>query len=260
MSENAANNKSVRDDEIDLLDLFRRMGNGISRMGSAIGRGILITIVFMLRHWLVLGLSVLLGLGTAYLLKYTAPSFYTSDLVLRTNTVPASDLISYVNRLHTYCIERNTPALTNAISVSQAQMRNIIDISAYWIIDKGADGYPDEVDLKNRHNIYDTLNVRMQDRLNIRVRINEPQELVNIRDGIIKYISSDSLFQQRNRLRIRQNQTMLARLDYDILQLDSLQKVKYFEETRSMQPKGGGQMIFLQQQTTQLIIDDIYSL
>jgi hypothetical protein len=49
-------------------------------------------------------------------------------------------------------------------------------------------------------------------------------------------------------------------MDYDILQLDSLQKVKYFEETRAMQPKGGGQMIFLQQQTTQLIIDDIYNL
>ncbi len=49
-------------------------------------------------------------------------------------------------------------------------------------------------------------------------------------------------------------------MDYDIKQLDSLQKVKYFEETRNMTPKPGGQIIFLQEQKTQLIYPDIYTL
>jgi hypothetical protein len=66
--------------------------------------------------------------------------------------------------------------------------------------------------------------------------------------------------QQRNRIRLRQNQELLTRLDYDLLQLDSLQKVKYFEETRNMKPNGGGQMIFLQEQKTQLVYPEIYSL
>jgi hypothetical protein len=39
-----------------------------------------------------------------------------------------------------------------------------------------------------------------------------------------------------------------------------LQKVKYFEETRSRLPGGGGQMIFLQEQKTQLIYNDTYNL
>ncbi len=53
---------------------------------------------------------------------------------------------------------------------------------------------------------------------------------------------------------------MLERLDYDIVQLDSLQKVKYFEETRNRKPENGGQMIFLQEQNTQLVYTDIYDL
>jgi hypothetical protein len=53
---------------------------------------------------------------------------------------------------------------------------------------------------------------------------------------------------------------LLTRLDYDIIQLDSLQKVKYFEETRNRQPQNGGQMIFLQEQKTQLVYTDIYAL
>jgi hypothetical protein len=224
------------------------MGKGIGKMARAIGRAILISIVFLLRHWLPLGLSVLLGIGVSYLLKYTSPSLYTSDLVLRTNTIPASDLISYVNRLHFYCKEGNKKALMEAIAIPESQIKNISDISANWI------------DLKNNHNIYDSVNVRMQDRFNIRVNINSPQELVKVRNSLIGYINSDSLFQQRNRLRIRQNDALLTRYDYDIELLDSLQKVKYFEESRNRQPQDGGQMIFLQEQKTQLVYSDIYTL
>jgi len=259
MSE-TTNAKNVRDDEIDLLDLFRRMGKGIGKMMQTIGRWILISIVFLLKRLLPLGLSIILGIGVAYLLKFTSPSFYSSDLVLRANSVSTtSDMIAYINRLHTYCKENNRSALANAIALDSGKISNIIDISAYWIIDRGRDGVPDMVDYKNKHNIYDTLNVRMQDRLNVSVKIKSPQELTNIRNGILTFINSDSLFQQRNRVRLRQNKELLTRLDYDILQLDSLQKV-IIEETSRRQPQSGGQMIFLQQQNTQLVYPDIYDL
>jgi hypothetical protein len=169
-------------------------------------------------------------------------------------------MIAYINRLHTYCKENNQTALIEAISLKAGQSKNILDIKASWIIDKGADGIPDMVDLKDSHNIYDTLNIRMSDRLNIRVNIIEPQELGNVRDGLIKFIQRDSLFQQRNRVRIRQNQELQERIRYDLEQLDSLQKIKYFEETQRMSQPGNGQMIFLQEQKTQLVYPEIQEL
>ncbi len=260
MSENTTNNKNVRDDEIDLLDLFRRMGRTLSHWGNALGRAFLISVIFLLKRWLPLGLSIAIGVGAAYLFKATSDSSFTSDLVLRTNAPTTAEMISYLNRLHTFCREQNKQALSEALSIKPDQVDNISDISAYWIIDNGRDGIPDYVDYNNNHNVYDTVNVRMLDRLDIRASTKSPQELYAVRDGIIKFIKSDQLFQQRNAVRLRQNQEMLTRLDYDILQLDSLQKVKYFEETRNMQPKAGGQMIFLQEQKTQLLYSDIYEL
>jgi hypothetical protein len=253
-------NRNVRDDEIDLLDLFRRMGSTFSRWANSIGRAFLITIVFLLKKWLPLSLSVLLGVGASVIVKMTSDSFYTSDLVLRNNLVSNADMISYLNRLHTYSIEQNSVALCDAISVTPQQVNNIIDINAFWIIDQMNDGTPDYVDYRGNHNVYDTINVRMTDRLALRVKIKVPQELSLLRDGIISFIERDSLFQQRNRVRTKQNFELLARLNYDIVQLDSLQKIKYFEETKSRQPLGGGQMIFLQEQKTQLIYTDIYQL
>lgn len=265
-------NKNVRDDEIDLLDLFKRMGRTLNRWGMALGKAFLISVVYILKRWLPLGLSIVAGIGISYLLKTSSASFYTSDLVfrnnlalmdkktLRDNSGTTSEIISKINKLHAFCSENNQVALSIALTMKPESVKNISDISAYWIIDMSRDGIPDYVDYKGNHGAYDTINIRMQDRFDIRVKINSPQDLNLVRDGIIKFIESDSLYQQRNRLRLRQNLDLLTHLNYDILQLDSLQKVKYFEETRNMKPSGGGQIVFMQEQKTQLVYGDIYAL
>ena len=272
MSENVSNNKNVRDDEIDLLDLFRRMGRTLNRWGRSLGTAFLTSVVFLLKRWVPLGISIIVGIGISYLLKTTSDSFYTSDLELRNNLAlmdkiklrdnsgTTSEIIAKINKLHTFCIENNSSALSDALSIKPGSVSNITDIGAFWIIDQSKDGIPDYVDYKGNHSAYDTSNIRMQDRLDIRVKINSPQDLNMIRDGILKFIENDSLYQQRNRVRLRQNQDLLTRLNFDIVQLDSLQKVKYFEETRNMKPTNGGQIVFMQEQKTQLVYGDIYSL
>src|SRR5664279_1638737 len=87
MSDNTNNNKNVRDDEIDLLDLFTRMGRALSKMFNALGKAFLITIVFLVRHWLPLALSILAGIIVSYVLRSTSASFFSSDFVLRNNLV-----------------------------------------------------------------------------------------------------------------------------------------------------------------------------
>jgi len=272
MSENKSNNKNDRNDEIDLIDLFRRTGKALNRLGRALGKAFLISIVFMIRRWLPLCLSILLGIGASYLIKSASRSFYTSDMVFRNNLVlmdkktqidnsgTTAEIISKINKLHNFCMESNLPALSNALSMKPESAKNISDINAYWIVDQSRDGIPDFVDYKGSHNPADTINIIMQDRIAIRAKINSPQDLGLVQDGIIKFINSDSLFQQRNRLRLKQNHDLLTRVNFDIIQIDSLQKVKYFEETRNQKPASGGQIVFMQEQKTQLLYNDIYAL
>ena len=182
------------------------------------------------------------------------------EIKLRDNSGTTSEMISKINKLHIFCDEHNSFALSSALSMKSDLVKNISDISAFWIIDQNKDDIPDFVDYKNNHNVYDTTNIRMQDRIDVRVIINSPQDLNLVRNGIIKFIEDDSLYQLRNHVRLMQNQELLTRLGYDIIQLDSLQKVKYFEETRNLKPASGGQIIFMQEQKTQLVYNDIYSL
>jgi hypothetical protein len=272
MSENTSNNSNNKADDIDLLDLFRRAGKALERLGSTLGRALLISLVFIVRRWLPLGLSLVAGIGASYLLKSASESFYTSDMVFRNNLAlmekktlidnsgTTAEIISKINKLHNFCLEGNSPALSSALSMKPESAKNISDISAYWIVDQSRDGIPDFVDYKGSHNPADTINIIMQDRIAVRAKINSPQDLGLVQDGIINFINNDSLFQQRNRLRLKQNHDLLTRVNFDIIQIDSLQKVKYFEETRNQKPANGGQIVFMQEQKTQLLYNDIYAL
>jgi hypothetical protein len=254
------NNDKQNVDEIDLVDLFKRSGRAFSRMVSAIGTAILVSVIFLVKNWKPLLLSVFAGAAFSYLVKITLGPAYVSDIVIRTNASTASEMISYINKLHRFCLDDNIEELTRTLTITGEEAKKIRDISAYWIIDINKDGSPDYVDLRGDFNKSDSNIIRLDDRISIRVKTKSSENFPLVRKGLIAFIDSDSLLQQRNRVRYRQNREILARLDNDILLLDSLQKVKYFEESRNKIPGNGGQIVFLQEQKTQLVYTEIYDL
>lgn len=252
-----SSNKDLKNDEIDLLDLFRKMGRTISGWFKALGKGILICIIFLFRNWLPLGISLIIAVCLSFILKKTLRPYYASDITVSSNTVPNSDMISYINRLHSFCRENNYSAISEALSLPQEKGKEIKDIAAYWIIDLNNDSIPDFVDYKDNHNIYDSVNVRMKNQFDILIKISNHKDIDALKNSILSYIESNPFFRQKNEIRLYQIDEMLRRLNFDIGQLDSLQKVKYFEETRNKIPKQGGQIVFLQEQKTQLLYGDI---
>jgi hypothetical protein len=252
--------KTTTEDEIDLLDLFKKMGRTIAKWFRAIGNGLLISLVFLLKNIFPLLASIIVGIGLSYIFKWSTKPFYNSEITLRNNAVPNSEMISYVNRLNLLLKERNHAAIAEALSIPKEKALSIRDLKASWIIDMNKDNIPDYADYENKYNVYDTINVRMEDRLIIKVSVTNPLNLPLLKEGILSYINSNGVFKLQNEFRLKKADELLVRLNYDIKQLDSLQKIKYYEETKNMQPKIGGQIVFLQEQKTQLVYEDIYNL
>ena len=253
--------KKTNNDEIDLLDLFGRMGKTLSKWLRVTGKGLLVCIMFLIRNFTTLLVSLVLGVFISYIFKWSTNPFYVSEITLRSNTVPNAEMISYINRLKLFLKEENYTGVASSLSITQEEADRINDIEAFWVIDMNFDSIPDFADYRNNHNVYDTINVRMKDRFVIRVELKDPNDIPKMKDRLISYVNNNPVFSRQNDFRLKMADELLARLNYDIKQLDSLQKVKYFEETRYMQPpEKGGQMIFLQEHTTQLVYGDIYAL
>ncbi len=248
------------DNEIDLLNLFRKMGITLSKWTRAIGNGLVVSIFFLIKNMIPLLFSVLFGIGLAYIFKWTTKPSYVSEITFRSNAVPNSEIISYINKLKMLVKEKNYGGFANTLSITPEQANKINDIEAFWVIDRNFDSIPDFTDYKNSHDVYDTINVRMKDRFVVRIKLSDPKDIPQMKDKLFLYVNNNPVFQQQNIFRLKMVDELLTRLNYDIEQLDSLQKVKYFEETRYMQPEKGGQMIFLQEHATQLVYGDIYAL
>jgi hypothetical protein len=249
--------QSSQSKEIDLLDLFQRMWQGIMRGLKILGSGLLMFLFFCLRKSLYLFIALLLGIGASYLIKMSAEKVYSSTITLRSNAVSTSEMIDAINKLFLFTETENFEALESALGISGEVAGSVKQIQAFWVIDINNDNTPDYVDFRNNHNPADTVNVRMQDRFVVRVRTANPGDLFQVREGLLFYVNSNELFQQQNDLRLVQLEERLARVNYEIFILDSLQKVKYFEETRNRIPEKGGQFVFLQEQKTQLLYGDI---
>jgi hypothetical protein len=249
-----------RNDEIDLLELFRRLGRTIKKWIRAVGTGLLFLIVFLIRNIIPLIFSVIIGAGLSLVLKWSTKPMYLSQITMRSNAVPNAEMIAYFSRLSLLIKEENYSGISSSLSLPPDKAQAISEIKALWVIDRNKDDIPDYIDYQNRFNVYDTINIRMQDRFVVEVSVADPKILPDIRDGFLLYARQNASFLNQNEFRLRKADELLVRLNYDIKQLDSLQKVKYFEETRNRQPEKGGQMIFLQEQKTQLVYDDIYNL
>lgn len=252
--------ESSRNDEIDLLDLFRRIGRGISRFFINLWKALVYTIIFLLKNWLPLLSSVIAGIALSYLLKYTLGPTFRSEIILRTNVATSNEMAEYINRLYYWSREKNLNALSAALATGAEDASKIKEIRAFYLIDQNNDGIPDFTDFNGIYNPQDTTLKLVTDRIAVQVKTSDNNLFPVVKNGLLAYINSDSLLQRRNRVRLQQYKELFGRIDYDISQLDSLQKVKYFEETRNRMPASGGQIVFLQEQKTQLLYDDIYNL
>jgi len=245
-------------DEIDLLELFRKTGNKFKDFIIWLWELFLRITVFFIRKSPYLITFIILGFLVALFKFKTSDRFYLSDMILRSNSVSNADMIAHINKLHFYGEEDNKQALAQSLNLDSAEVENLVDIEAFWIIDRNRDGIPDMIDDENKYD-EDTSVTHMSSRFDVRVKTLHPQSLDKVRDGILHHINTNQFFEKINRIRLIQLRERIAKTETELSELDSLQNYKYFEE-RQKGKFSEGQMVFLNEQETKLFHESVFEL
>jgi len=118
-------NQKQPSEEIDLGSLFSQIGKMFSNMFAAIGNlfkgafGYLILLLLFLRkNVLVLGGTALAGLLLGLFLQKSAPTIYTSNMVIETNYNSASRLYSQIAYLNALISENDSIRISKIFDVS----------------------------------------------------------------------------------------------------------------------------------------------
>ncbi|MDX9694824.1 MAG: hypothetical protein RBT49_03440 [Bacteroidales bacterium] len=244
-----------RNDEIDLIELFQKMGTGIKNMFNKLIGLINSFFIFLIRKSVWLITFIILGFIVSYMLFTMTKRYYTSEMTARSNSMNNTVIVNSINLLNDLFISTNYSALSEYLQLTETQAKNIKSINAYYGIDINKDGIADFVDYKNSYNPKDTTQKRLGNVFYLQISVFDESVFPILKNSIKSYINNNPFVIENNNLRINQAENQIAILRAEIAKLDSLQNVQYFEIPKT-QKSNNNQMIVLNEKDIKLFHED----
>jgi uncharacterized protein (DUF2344 family) len=246
-----------RNDEIDLIEVFQKLGNGIVKLFNRFIHLIYQILLFFIRRAILIGIIIIIGLSIGFYKYKTSPSFYSSTLEAHSNAMSSIDMINYINNLHVLFSTNNTESLQSKIGINKEELEKIKDVKAFKVVDFNMDGIPDLIDFDEKYETSDSTISRS--RFVIKVEVFDQETFPAIQQGILDFINQNQYIKNRNSIRKLQLNDLISKLDYEISALDSLQKSEYFTKKEEPNTKAG-QILIMNEKVTQLYHPQIMAL
>lgn len=154
------------------------------------------------------------------------------------------------------CERNNFIGLSEALNITAKNATLIQDIEAFHFIDVNGDWIGDHVDYKRNFNPRDSTTKIVQDRILIKAEVLENNMFRDVRNGLINYINNNEYLMTVNRLRRDELEDQIALSEEEIEKLDSLQNFEYYQDLTAAGFGRQGQILFLNENPTQLYYQD----
>lgn len=253
------NTRPQTTDEMDLIELFNRIGNSIKKGVIWIINRFQDFVLLLIRKSLWIISFSIIGAIVGYLFFKATPRYYSSEMVAVSNALDNNYIVSSINLLDDLFKTDNHTIAANYLEIPFENAKQIKSIEAYYGIDVNKDRIPDYVDYMGTFNPKDTSIRRITDFFYVKMEVYSESVFAQARDGIKKYFNKNNFVIKNNQVRIAQSETLIQSIDQEIKKLDSLQKIQYFEIPKS-QKANNSQMIVLNEKEMKLYHDQILSL
>ncbi len=252
------NQTPKQNEEIDLLELFQRMGRSVRKGINWVINLAYQFFLLILRKSIWIGVSMIVGIVVGISLFFATQRFYASEMVAKANVTENNFVVNAINQLNDLCIDGNYKTLAYYLETTELNASKIKSIRAGYGIDINFDGITDYVDYKNEVNLKDT-NIRRLSRLfYVRVEVYNETGFATVTEGTKKYIWKNPYIIKNNEVRKIQIEAMISSYNQEIKKLDSLQKSYYFNQLT--QKAGNGQMMFFNEKDVKLFHRDVIAL
>lgn len=246
-----------KNDEIDLIVVFQKVGVGLKNLFNWFLNLLYKILLFFIRKIILTSIIIILLLAFGYYKYKTSPRYYSSSIEAYSNAISSIDMINYVNNIYELFRTNNIGELQTKLNIEQEELEKIKNVKAYKVIDLNKDGVTDEIDYYEKYSTADTL--VSESRFVVKVEVFDPAIFPIIQASILSYIDKNKYINELNTIRKKQLNELIVKLDEEISALDSLKKTEYFKIHEKLEPQGG-QLLVLNEKETKLYHDQIISL
>jgi len=237
-------------EEIDLLELFSKIGNWFSKLVSRLFDIIIKILYFFVRNAVWLVMFGIIGAVTGFVMHKTSKLFYKSELIGFSHTIDNIEVIRKVNNWN------------YKSSFTQKELNNIRTIGATYLLDINDDGIWDVIedikDIKNEIRDTNILRQRIYGNFCVIVEVYDTTLIPKIRTQLFNYLENTKRIKNLNKIRIAQQKVLISKIQKEIADLDSLKKVEYFKKKQFTAQMG--EMLLIGEHQPNLYYNEILEL
>lgn len=242
--------------DIDLVQIFIKVGDFFGRIWSSLGNLVAFVIRFSYRKRLYF-LGALLA-SVAFTAWWARPSHrvYQMETEVRINMLDAFFFNDQINRLDLLCQNGDYLSLSHQLGLSPAACERFKRTESFFIVDKLCDGTPDEV-CYGKYKA-DTTQRQMDDRLLIRLSVSDTSNFSQLRAAMLYFFDSNPVISKMNVERLAQINGRINSIGREVSILDSLRYKEYFKEKEPQMHLDGSMIV--SEKDKRLYHSDILSL
>ena len=189
---------------------------------------------------------VFIALAIAYSV-YTTQSdrkVYKADFILDVNDGDSFLYSEMIKSLNQYLKDDDPKALVSVLQIPVEKTSKLSFLKSYFMIDMNKDSIPDVIDYDNKYLPSDTVNVRIQDKIVVSMGMRDIAMYQDVENAIVDYFKRNPYLISLHEARIKSLQEKEKLYDKNIVELDSLQRIEYFQKTNIPELKMDPKLVF----------------
>lgn len=176
--------------EMDLFDLIEKIGNLFARFFKFLTKTSLQALKFNIKKAYIIIPFIIIGFFIAQYLINPKNRTYYAEFRLKVNVSDSHSFYSLIESLNTL-VEFYPDSAAKTLNISQSEIKKIREIKPGFLIDNNNNGTPDFVDFEDNFEEKDTLSVRMNEYLGVRIDGRSRLGYEKIQEKIISYLNNE---------------------------------------------------------------------
>ncbi|NDV46429.1 hypothetical protein D0T49_05165 [Paludibacter sp. 221] len=245
--------------EMSLLELIKSFFNWLKKIGLGLLNLLGEVTRLLFRHKILTSIILILCILCGLYLSRHSVRRYEADAMAILNGSLAQTVKEVSSQLETASPLSNSSTLSAKLSLPDSITRNILEIKSFYVIDFLNDSTPDVVDFKHKHDLTDTINIRMHNRLYFRIKTKNVSQLPVFESAFVNYFNTNDRLQYEFQTKKANLAKKIELTDAEINRLDSLAKFSYFRNS-DLQLQMAYNRLYVGDQRKQLFYEDMLGL
>ena len=216
--------------EINLLQLITIVFDWLKQIGIRIINliGHILQLSFRRKITLIIAIGICVAVGQ-YMARKSA-RIYKAEAMAMIYGSDAQTVKEVSRQLENSLSSNNLISLATKLSLPDSVANNIAEISSFYVIDFMKDSVADVIDFENNHSLTDTMNVKMRDRLYLRLKTRSIAQIPQVQAALLNYFNNNKVLKSQFETKKNELIQQIKICDSELMRIDSLAKVSYFKE------------------------------